>query len=78
MCVNQVNVGFIKADQTKHVDPQIFTYIQDLIENGQLMVKKVESAHNIADMLTKALSAYTHKRLVHAVGMRSHQELVRN
>ena len=77
-CVNQLNVGFIKMDWAKHVDPQIFSYTQDLIEDGQLTVRKIESTHNIANMLTKALLAYTHKRLVYAAGMRSHQELVRN
>ena len=77
-CVNQLNVDFIKADRTKHVDSQIFSYTQDLIEDGQLIVRKIESAHNITDMLTKALPAYTHKRLVYAARMRSHQELVRN
>ena len=61
--VNQLNVGFIKMDRTKHVDSQIFSYTHDLLEDGQLVVKKIESSHNIADMLTKALSAYTHKSL---------------
>ena len=68
-CMNQVNVGFIKANQIKHVDLQIFNYTQDLIEDGQLTVKKIESAHNITDMFTKALPAYTHKILVHDVRM---------
>ena len=71
-CVNQLNVGFIKANRTKHVDQKIFSYTQDLIEDGQLIVKKIESAHNIADMFTKALLVYTHKRLVYAAGIKSH------
>ena len=25
-CVNQLTVGFIKADQIKHIDPQIFSF----------------------------------------------------
>ena len=77
-CVSQVAAGFIKADRIKHVDPQILSFTQDLIQSSQLHVNKIESANNIADMLTKALPAYTHKRLVHAAGIRSHCELTKN
>ena len=77
-CVSQVAAGFIKADRIKHVDPQIFSFTQDLIQSRKLQVNKIDSANNIADMLTKALSAYTHKRLVHAAGMRSYSELNKN
>lgn len=63
-CIRQMSLGFIKADRTKHISPHIFTYSQDLIENKQLEIRKIESEHNIADMLTKALPAYKHKRFV--------------
>ena len=69
-CVAQVGEGFIKSDRVKHIPPQIFGFTQELIQSGQIEVKKVESAHNIADMLTKALPTYIHKRLVHEAGMR--------
>jgi hypothetical protein len=75
-CVVQVTNGFIKADRTKHISPHIFGFTQDLIESRQIEVKKVQSSHNIADMLTKALPAYTHRRLVQEAGMRSLQDLV--
>ena len=74
-CVAQIGAGFIKSDRTKHIDPQIFSYTQDLITIGQIEVQKVESAHNIADLLTKALPAYIHRRLVQAAGMRLLHEL---
>ena len=74
-CVAQIGAGFIKSDRTKHIDPQIFSYTQDLITTGQIEVQKVESAHNIADLLTKALPAYIHRRLVQAAGMRLLHEL---
>jgi hypothetical protein len=32
VCVAQVTGGFIKADQTKHISPQIFGFTSDLIE----------------------------------------------
>ena len=74
-CISQVAAGFIKADRVKHIDPQIFSFTQDLIQNRELQVNKIDSAKNIADMLTKALPAYTHKALIHAAGMRSYSEL---
>ena len=74
-CVTQVGAGFIKADRTKHVKPQILSFTQDLIQGEQMEVRKVTSAQNIADMLTKALPAYTHKRLVREAGMRHLHEL---
>ena len=77
-CVSQVTIGFIKVDRIKHVDPQIFSFTQDLIQSRKLQVNKIDSANNIADMLTKALPAYMHKRLVHVAGMRSYSELNKN
>ena len=63
--------GFIKADKIKHISPHIFSFTQDLIDKGQMDIQKIESEHNIADMLTKVLPAYKHKKLIHAAGMRS-------
>ena len=68
-CVAQVGEGFIKSDRVKHISPQIFGFIQELIQGKQIEVKKVESAHNLAHMLTKALPAYIHRRLVQQAGM---------
>lgn len=51
--VAQVGAGFIKSDGTKHIEPQIFTFTQELITSKQLEVQKIESAHNIADLLTR-------------------------
>ena len=63
-CVNQMNTGFIKADRVKHISPHIFGFAQDLIETSQIEIKNIESENNIADMLTKALPAYKHRKLV--------------
>ena len=70
-CIQQMSSGFIKADRTKHISPHIFTFSQDLIEKGQLEIRKVESELNLADMLTKALPAYKHKKFVAEAGMRT-------
>jgi hypothetical protein len=59
-----MNMAFIKADRVKHISPHIFGFTQDLIESNQIEIRKIESENNIADMLTKALPAYKHKKLV--------------
>ena len=69
-CVAQMQVGFVKGDRTKHIDPKYFSYTHDLITNGDLEIKKIISADNLADLFTKALPLYTHRRLVHGIGMR--------
>ena len=63
-CITQMNTGFIKADRVKHISPHIFGFAQDLIEIGQIKIKKIESENNIANMLTKALPTYKHRKLV--------------
>lgn len=67
--------GFIKVDGTKHINPHIVGFIQDLIDKGQVDIQTVESEHNVVDMLTKALAAYKHKNLVYATGMKTLQDL---
>ena len=74
-CINQLGTGFIKADRIKHIDPQIFSFTQDLVQEGQLLVKKIESENNIADMFTKSLPEHTHRKLVKKARMRSLHEL---
>ena len=69
--------GFIKADRTKHISPHIFMFSQDLVDTRQIEIRKIESENNVVDMLTKALPAYKHKKLVDAAGMKSLQELNR-
>jgi hypothetical protein len=69
-CVAQVGVRFIKTDWVKHICPQLIGFTQDLIQSGQIEVKKVDSSHNLVDMMTKALSAYTYRRLVQETGMK--------
>lgn len=59
-CVNHMNTGFIKTDRVKHISPHIFGYAQDLIETKETEIRKIESEHNKADILTKALPTYKH------------------
>jgi hypothetical protein len=46
------------------------------MESGQIEIRKIEAENNIADMLTKALPAYKHKKLVEKTGIRSLQKLL--
>ena len=52
-------------------------FSQDLVDTRQIEIRKIESENNVVDMLTKALPAYKHKKLVDAAGMKSLQELNR-
>ena len=74
-CIDQVSSGFIKADRVKHISPHIFGYTQDLTESNQIEVKKIASAENVADFLTKALPTHQHRKLITAAGMRTLTEL---
>ena len=74
-CIRQMSSGFNKADRAKHISSHIFSFTQDLIDKDQVDIQKVESENKVADMLTKALPAYKHKKLVYAAGMRSLPDL---
>jgi len=73
-----VGAGFIKNDRVKHIDPHIFSFTQELITSGQLQVQHIKFAHNIVDLITKALPTYTHRRFVQATGMRLLHEISSN
>ena len=75
-CIRQMTIGFIKADRAKHIKFSFFSYIHDLVEKGQLEIRKIYTKHNIANILTKALPTYKHKKLVYAAGMKSLHELI--
>ena len=74
-CVRHMSSGFIKVDRTTHINPHIFGFKRDLIEHKQLVIQKMESENNIANVLTKALPAYKHKKLIYIARMRSLHEL---
>ena len=49
-------------NRTKHVDIRLH-FVRDYIAKGKFIINYVKSADNIADLLTKILSAETHMRL---------------
>lgn len=73
--IEQVSSRFIKSDRVKHINPQIFEYTQELTDSGQIEIRKVALADNMADFLTKALPAPQHRKLIAAVGINSLAEL---
>lgn len=74
-CIEQVSSGFIKSDRVKHINPHIFGYTQELTDSGQIEIRKVASADNIADVFTKALPAPQHRKLIAAAGIKTLAEL---
>jgi len=56
-----MQVGFVKGDQTKHIDSKYFSFTHDLITNKALEIKKVSLADNRANLFTKALPLSVHR-----------------
>ena len=73
-CIAQLKDGYIKGDRTKHILPKFF-FTHDLQKSGDIIVQKVRSSENLADLFTKALPTATFKKLVHGIGMRRLNEL---
>jgi len=69
-CVAQLQVGFVKGDRNKHIDPKYFSYTYDLITNQVLEIKKIILTNNLANHFTKALPLCIYCQLIHDIGMR--------
>ena len=67
-CVKQVQKGYIRTDDVKHIDPKFYTWIAQ--ENGNAFeVKPIPSKENTADLMTKALPPVVHERHVRGLGL---------
>ncbi|GJV65855.1 hypothetical protein Tco_1476683 [Tanacetum coccineum] len=73
-CIAQLKDEYIKGDKTKHILPKFF-FTHDLQKNCDIIVQKVRSSDNQANLFTKALPTTTFKKLVHDTGMRRLNEL---
>ncbi|GJR20880.1 hypothetical protein Tco_0783365 [Tanacetum coccineum] len=73
-CIAQLKDRYIKGDKTKHILPKFF-FTHDLQKSGDIIVQKVHSSDNQADLSTKALPTTTFKKLVHDTGMRRLNQL---
>jgi len=54
--VAQMQVGFVKGDQIKHIDLKYFIYSHDLIIKRALEIKKLRSTDNLADLEMRQLN----------------------
>ena len=68
-CIAQLEDGYIKGDKTKHISPKFF-WTHDLQKQKQVVVQKIQSCDNLADLFTKSLPACTFKKLVLGIGMK--------
>ena len=66
--VTQMSNGYVKGNLTKHIAPKFF-YQHELQKNGVIIVDKVRSSDNLADLFTKSLPTSTFEKYVHGIGM---------
>ena len=52
---------------TKHITPRFF-YPHELQKNSAIIVEKVRSSDNLADLFTKPLPTSTFEKYVHGIG----------
>ncbi len=77
---NQSAIQMIKNgsinERTKHIVIDIkYRFICDLDETGQVAVEYIPTGDQFADILTKALPRQKFQHLLHAVGLRPHNEV---
>ena len=57
-------------ERTKHIDVR-YHFIREIIAQGDLLVKKIGTVDNPADMMTKSIPAVKFKHCLDLVGVRS-------
>ena len=60
--------------RSKHIDLK-FLFLQELILDGQVIIQKIPTADNQADLMTKYLTGDVTKRHAHALGVHPHAEV---
>ncbi|KAL6567812.1 hypothetical protein OROGR_001480 [Orobanche gracilis] len=73
-CIEQMKLGYIKGDNTKHISPKFF-YNQQQQALLNIQVKQVKSEENVADLFTKSLPRAVFEKHVRSIGMRRISEL---
>ncbi|KAJ9544184.1 hypothetical protein OSB04_023891 [Centaurea solstitialis] len=68
-CIEQMKVGYIKGDNTKHISPKFF-YNQQQQTLLKIQVNQVSSEENVADLFTKSLPKVTFEKHVESIGMK--------
>ena len=75
-CIEQMKLGFIKGDNTKHISPKFF-YNQQQQSLLKTEVNQIRSEDNVANLFTKSLSKSTFEKNVKSIGLRKLSELPR-
>ena len=73
-CIEQMKLGFIKGDNTKHISPKFF-YNQQQQTLLNIEVNQIRSEDNVADLFTKSLPKSTFEKHVKSIGLRKLSEL---
>ncbi|GJZ03674.1 hypothetical protein Tco_0536949 [Tanacetum coccineum] len=73
-CIAQHKDGYIKGDRFKHILSKFF-FTHEFQNSGDIIVQKVCSSDNLADLFTKTLPTATFKKLVYDIEMQKHNEL---
>ena len=68
-CIEQMKIGYIKGDNTKHISPKFF-YNQQQQALLKIQVNQVRSEENVADLFTKSLPKAIFEKHVKSIGMR--------
>ena len=67
-CIEQMKMGYIKGDNTKHISPKFF-YNQQQQTLLNIEVNQVSSEENAADLFTKSLPKAVFEKHVKSIGM---------
>ncbi|PRQ16575.1 putative RNA-directed DNA polymerase [Rosa chinensis] len=73
-CIEQMKLGFIKGDNTKHISPKFF-YNQQQQALLNIEVNQIRSEDNVVDLFTKSLPKSTFEKHVKSIGLRKLSEL---
>ena len=68
-CIEQMKLGHIKGDNTKHISLKFF-YNQQQQALLKIQVNQVRSEENVADLFTKSLPKAIFEKHVKSIGMR--------
>ena len=60
--------------RSKHIDLK-FLFLQELILDGQVIIQKIGTADNQADLMTKYLNGDTTLKHAHGLGVHPHAEV---
>ena len=67
--VTKMSNGYVKGNLTKHIAPKFF-YPHELQKNDVIIIEKVRSSDNLANLFAKSPPTSTFEKYGHGIGMR--------